>query len=436
MNSNVAQCAATLQDLFTNYADQAARETGFVQRQRKLSGATFAQTLTFAWLENPSAALEDLRDVASTLNVDVSCQALDQRLRPQAVGFMSRMLHEATQRVFGTCSDEMLPLLQRFQGVYVFDSSTISLPASLAGLLPGCGGSTPDDGQAACKIQLCVELSRGCLEDLVLLDGRAKDLQSPVAHRPLPAGALRLADLGFFDLGLLQRYSDEGVFWVSRLHSGTRISTADCPLQPLLNFVRGQHSDRIDTWVYLGHRRLPARLLVVRVPEEVANRRRQKLRRKAVKKGRGPSAERLALCDWDILITNVPVERLSLEEARALQRVRWQIELLFRVWKSEGRIDELRGQKPCRVLCEFYAKLLAMVVQHWLLLVCAGISLRYSHRRGARRVRRIALTLMSRLGSLIRVVTLLMSLEKQLVRLRITPRCRQPATFQLLGEAG
>ena len=60
---------------------------------------------------------------------------------------------------------------------------------------------------------------------------------------------------------------------------------------------------------------------------------------------------------------------LSLEEALEIGRARWQIELLFKLWKSEGRIDESTSQKPYRVLCELYAKLVAMVVQHWVLLV-------------------------------------------------------------------
>jgi hypothetical protein len=46
-----------------------------------------------------------------------------------------------------------------------------------------------------------------------------------------------------------------------------------------------------------------------------------------------------------------------------LRRVRWQLELVFKVFKSEGKIDETRSTQPYRVICELHAKLLAMVAQ-------------------------------------------------------------------------
>lgn len=426
--TTIPECARILQSLFTDIADQAAREVGFVQRQRCLSGAVFVQAVTFGWLNNPYAALTDLRDLCGTLNADLSCQALHQRFTPAAANLLATVVQEALHHAI-SAAPATLPVLQRFQGVYVFDSSTISLPASLAGMLPGCGGSTPQAGQAACKVQLCVELTGGALEDLVVFDGRTNDLESPLAYRPLPEGALRLADLGFYDLNLLQRYSDEGVFWLGRLHSGTRLWHGNVKFK-LLEFLRQHDAGPLDVWVELGAARVPARLLAVRIAEEVANRRRQKLRQQARKRGRTVSAERLALADWDVLITNVPADRLSLSEAFALRRVRWQVELLFKVWKSEGQLDELRGRKPYRVLCELWAKLLAQIVQHWLLLVCGGVSLLYSHRQGARRVRQLALWLLWRLDT--DPTGVLKQLQKWLKRCRIQARRGRPATFQLL----
>src|SRR5579859_2356460 len=48
---------------------------------------------------------------------------------------------------------------------------------------------------------------------------------------------------------------------------------------------------------------------------------------------------------------------------------RWQIELLWKLWKDLGKVDEWQTAQPERILCELYAKLLGMLVQHWLLLL-------------------------------------------------------------------
>ena len=54
-------------------------------------------------------------------------------------------------------------------------------------------------------------------------------------------------------------------------------------------------------------------------PPEQANRRRQKLRQETLRKaGKSPIAERLAWCDWTILVTNVPTEMLMPAEAVVL----------------------------------------------------------------------------------------------------------------------
>ena len=60
-----------------------------------------------------------------------------------------------------------------------------------------------------------------------------------------------------------------------------------------------------------------------------------------------------------------PADQLCVDDVLQLARVRWQIELLFKLWKSHGQLDKSRSDNPWRVLCELYAKLIAMLIQHW-----------------------------------------------------------------------
>jgi hypothetical protein len=70
--------------------------------------------------------------------------------------------------------------------------------------------------------------------------------------------------------------------------------------------------------------------------------------------------------------------------------VRGPIERLFRLWKDEGQIDEWRSKKRWRILCELYAKLAAMLIQHWLLHVGCWHDPHRSLVKGARALRREA----------------------------------------------
>ena len=83
--------------------------------------------------------------------------------------------------------------------------------------------------------------------------------------------------------------------------------------------------------------------MAVRVPQEVADQRRRRLHEEFRDKGKTPSARLLALAAWTMMVTTVPDAQLSVAEALVLLRERWQIELLFKLWKSQGRVDEWRS---------------------------------------------------------------------------------------------
>ena len=142
---------------------------------------------------------------------------------------------------------------------------------------------------------------------------------------------------------------------------------------------------------------------------------------------------RWALAEWTVYATNVPDTLLNQQEVLILPRCRWQIELLFKLWKSEGRIDESRSEKPWRILCEVYAKLLAMVVQHWILLVGCWSGANRSLVKASRRVRSHA----SSLAAVLKFRHLVCKVLEIIVRClasgcRVTKRRKEPATYQLL----
>lgn len=434
MLTKLADLATTLQTLFTRDAQDLATATAFVRRARKLTGPTFAQVTVFGWLHNPTASLADLAELAAHQGVAVCPSALDQRFTPAAAVFLQALLAQAVNAAARQASADDQPntdaLLSRFTGVYVQDSTTIGLPKALACFFPGTGGKAGPS--AALKIPLRMELRRGTLEVSDLQPGRACDLASPLSHGPLPAGSLRLADLGYYSLEAFQEYDRQGVYILSRLPARTALFDATAKRWKLHDFLQAQPGGPVECWVQVGTRgRLRLRLLAWRVDAEVAQRRRQRLQQQAQRSRRPVSTAQATLAGWNVLVTNAPPELLSLREACVLTRLRWQVEWLFRLWKSSGCLDRSAADKPYRVLCELLAKLLGLLVQHWLLLT-AGPLLRQSQTRAAKRVRAAAEEMASALAAAAGVVAVLTKLHKRLQRVPAKQRRRRkPAAFQL-----
>ena len=112
----------------------------------------------------------------------------------------------------------------------------------------------------------------------------------------------------------------------------------------------------------------------------------------------------------------------------------WQIEVLFKLWKQHGKLDESRRQQGPRVLIELYAKFMALLIQHWLLLAGCWQQADRSLVKAARVVRAWAERIVRAMTDTQRLEALLSELMAALARAgRQTRRKKQAATWQLLG---
>ena len=347
------------------------------------------------------------------------------------------MLAEGVKRLVAS-EPAAIPILRRFTGVDVQDSTTMPLPDELATEWPGCGNSkAPDDATASLKLQVRLELGGGDLAGPAPHVGRASDRATVRVGVPLPPGALFIADLGYFSLPHVRALGTAGVSWLSRLQVQTAVFTADGQRLDLRAWLRHHAATpaiTVDHSVTLGvGQHLPARLLAVRVPPAVSATRRRTLKAEAQRRGKPVSQARLARADWTILVTNVPASLLTTEEALLLARARWQIELLCKLWTSHGQLTFSRSQKPWRRLCEIFAKLLALLIQHWLFLVTGWRAPNRSLVRAAQLVRQFALALAIACDSIAHLTTTIRRLAAGLAAgARIDSRCRAPGTWQLL----
>lgn len=367
--SIIGEVAKVLQSALGVSLDQVGRHTGVIKRQRKFSGATLLKTIVLTVLKAPNAKLDQFVSTAAQVGVVVSPQALQKRFSPQLVCFLRASLEHLLEHTI-SAHPVMIPLLKRFTAVEVGDSSMVTLPDEFAEDFPGCGG-TSGSGKAAVKIQARWDLLSGKLSKLVVEPGRCSDGQNEAAEDALEPGSLTIRDLGYFSLKRFQRLGANGVYWISRWQQGTLVFDLEGRPLELLEQLRSRRGKGpVEMPILLGTaERLACRLIALQVPQEMADRRRQAAYEKARKHGRMPTQEHLDLCEWTILVTNCQEDLLSWKEVIVLYRARWQIELMFKLWKSHNHLATHReAWSAVERMAMFWAKLIGVVVQHWLLL--------------------------------------------------------------------
>ncbi len=431
--SMIAKVAAALQSVFGACAEIAAEESKVIQRRRKFTPQSLAQVFVLALLQNPRANSEDMASMAAASGIEVSHQAVEQRYSLRLVEFFRELFQQMTKQVVSS-DTALAKLLERFTEVIVIDSSVITLPDSQQENFRGCGGSY-EGGKSALKLQTELELRGGELRCVQIEQGRSPDGASDRQHVAFAPGSLRLADLGYFNLPVLKRIAASKAFFLTRLPHHTKIYFA-AKKHDVVAWLKSQGRMLVDTWIEIGSEaRVQCRLIAWRVPEEVANRRRQKLIEKTRSKtGRAPTAESLASCDWELLVTNLPEDQLGVKEAVVLYRSRWQIELLFKRWKSLCLIDELDGRNDVVTMVRFWARLCGVLIQHWLTVGAAwSDALHLSFTKVAKLVRKFAKDLaiaLSSAGDVELIIERFCTMAR--TGCRRNKRRKHPGTIQLL----
>jgi hypothetical protein len=291
---SIAQVEHALNTILQERANILARETGCIIRQRKFTGASLAQTLIFSWHQHPQASLEQLASTAEIAAVSVTDTAVENRFTPACAEFWRRLLEELSAVVVEAVEPVALPLLGRFGAVILEDRRVIPLPSALHEVWPGCGNQHEDQA-ASLKLHVRWELQRGRLDGPALSAGRVSDRCSPWQQAARAAGALYVQDLGYFSLQRIAERKLAGAFSLSRLHAGTLVLDRQGQTLNLRKLAPKQVGQTKEVPVLVGAKqRLPMRLLLLRVPKDVADERRARQQAEAKRRGQTVSAETLA----------------------------------------------------------------------------------------------------------------------------------------------
>lgn len=350
----------------TDQIEASARRTGFVRRTSKITGKVFLALVTFGAWSMPKTSLAQLAAKGAHLPtpVDLSPEALHQRMTRRAVAFLRELLQRAFAKLHTgntVCDGE---LFTSFTAVHIADSTGFELPHSLKDLFPGSGGGA---SAAGAKIQLVWEYLSHSFAHLALVAGTTPDNKYiNTVVKLSQRGALFLFDLGYFKINALAQIAETEAYFLTRHnHQAALFEARAGQLRPveLAAWLRTEPQRLVEKQLYLGaHERVAVRLVAARVPDAVVNERRRQARAKAKKRGYTPSQAHLSLLAWNLFLTHVPRTVWTPATVCTAYTLRWQVELVFKSWKSYLHLAALPTKTQEPTLCYLYGRLLLIVL--------------------------------------------------------------------------
>lgn len=339
--------------------EEIARITEFVQRSSKLTGTIFLTIFTLGMNLYQRPSLNQLLGLLKIIlpDFEITREGFQQRINEYAVTFFEFML---SQTINISVKQVDLNLLTAFNRVLILDSTIIELPKELSVIFKGNGGNA---SEAALKIQFCYDLKSGKFFYL-FQDGIRPDnkYENSFVDKIEPTD-LVIKDLGYFNPQAFIDISEKGSYFLSRWKSNIEIYLKDeteqfvvLDIEKFLNKVKS--ITELQIYFKKGSQACQARLVIEPVPEEVKNSRLRKLEQTNKRKGRQTKKLTKLFQGFNIYVSNIAEPFLAKENFRKLYGIRWQIELVFKNWKSNFNLDKVSGIKPERIKCMLYSRLL------------------------------------------------------------------------------
>jgi len=357
--------------------ERLGREVKFIERSTSRLSAWMFLQLNTCLVNN--GKMDSLNDLGTALfkifGVKLTKQSLDERFNIHGVSLMRKCFEMVFETIL-SASRNKEHFASGFKRIILRDATSFQLPPDLATYYQGNAGDTTG---SVIKIQHDFDLLSGKILKLDFRNGRETDTdwlnQKGI---DVSANDLHLMDLGYYKLAHFTSIAQKGGFFISRYKVGTCLYTKDIQGEyvaldwaDVFNQIQG---DDFDKEVYLGSAKdkLKVRLHLQKIPEEIAQKRLKKYESK--EKYQSKNKKRLyensdfkkELAYYNIFITNAPQELLKTKQIYPFYRLRWQIELLFKIWKSVFEINKIGKMSIARFECYLYGKLISILLSGYI----------------------------------------------------------------------
>lgn len=308
-------------------------------------------------------------DIAADLNkefeIDISKEALHKKFTPEAVTFLQELLKLQIGSQIDISADDKVK--KHFNSVKIKDSSKFSLPSIYNGDYPSFNNFSKKNG--VMNIQYEYDIVSGKWTSLELTNIKSNDQKNSreTAHL-LEKNNLYIRDLGYISPHYLKGIKKAEAYFLNRLppQAGLYNSLGEPLTWKAIDqkFSKsGVQALDMDMEIYNEHR-LKCRLIFFKVNDEEYKNRLKQAENSAKSRNVGVSKDHKIRCRYNTFITNVDRNILSTEDIKKTYQLRWQIELVFKTWKSFFSINKVKKVKKERLECQLLARLL-WIVLNW-----------------------------------------------------------------------
>ncbi len=259
--------------------------------------------------------------------------------------------------------------LRAFNRVRIKDSTRFNLPASFKEKYTGIGG-VANLSKAMMSIQYEYDLLSGQTLDLRLTRGTDNDQRdASVYTNDIEQGDLLIRDLGYATLNYFSKIISKGAFFLNRLHPQKKVYYKAKPdkevdLKACLQKLKKYQLAYLSLEVLIGSEdKIPSRLIISQVDQR-SYEKRLKSTAKAARSTENIKEDFRIRCRLNLFITNASEEDLPSRDVQSIYSLRWQIELIFKIWKSQATITAIKEVQIQRFECQLLGKMIYLVL-HW-----------------------------------------------------------------------
>ena len=322
--------------------DALGKQSGFMKRRRHVTPQKFCMALVSALGAGTTNSIADIhRQFNHMHSTDIKLKPFHKQLVKMAA---PEFMREVFEKALALHLPDMFAIREKCQDIFkriiLQDGTSFAVHEDLILHFPG---RFNDNSPAAVELHVTYDVFKGQPDCVNLTEDTAPERD----YLPSPAslsGCLFMADAGYFSKIYIQQLQDACAYFIMRMSNS---------INPMAICTKTQQVKPLKTWL----KALPG-AGVLDLDVQWPN---------------GPVYRCVAFAALDhkkrnvLVCTNLDREQFPAAVVGDLYRVRWQIELLFKEWKSMNNLNKFDTSHATIVETLIWGSLLVATLKRWLI---------------------------------------------------------------------